>query len=89
MLHPSRVSTRFRVLCAASTMGGMSDRDDIKQPLDHLPPTEERDKAIEVDEPHYPDTGGGTEHTQASPATAAEPGKPDRHGVDKLPPTGR
>ncbi|MCR2812775.1 hypothetical protein NQ166_01120 [Microbacterium sp. zg.Y1090] len=66
----------------------MSDRDDIKQPLDHLPPTDERDTAIEIDEPQYPDTGSAPTD-DVSPATAAEPGKPDRHGVDKLPPTGR
>ena len=54
----------------------MSDRDDIKQPLDHLEPKEERDRAIEIEEPSYPDT-------------AAEPDKPDRHGVAKLPPTSR
>ena len=34
----------------------MSDRDDIRQPLDHLQPKEERDPAIEVEEPHYPGT---------------------------------
>ncbi|MCR2791810.1 hypothetical protein NQ156_01890 [Microbacterium sp. zg.Y625] len=66
----------------------MSDRDDIKQPLDHLPPADERDKAIEVEEPEYPDTGHA-DTADVTPATAAEPGKPNRHGVDKLPPTGR
>lgn len=67
----------------------MSDRDDIRQPVDHLPPQEERDPAIEVDEPSYPDTGAPDGDSQASPATAAEPDKPNRHGVDKLPPTSR
>jgi len=67
----------------------MSDRDDIAQPLDHLPPKEERDRAVEIDEPEYPDTGHATGKEHASPATAAEPGKPNRHGVDKMPPTGR
>ena len=48
--------------------------DDIKQPLDHLPPADEGDKAVEID---------------VTPETAAEPDKPNRHGVDKLPPTSR
>jgi len=63
--------------------------DDIAQPLDHLPPKEERDPAIEIEEPSYPTSDAPTGETQASPATAAEPGKPARHGVDKLPPTSR
>lgn len=67
----------------------MSDRDDIKQPLDHLPPLEERDPAVEIEEPSYPDSGGTDSPSAVSPDTAAEPGKPARHGVDKLPPTGR
>lgn len=67
----------------------MSDRDDIRQPLDHLPPLEERDPAVEIDEPHYPDTGGNAGTSGVSPDTAAEPDAPNRHGVDKLPPTGR
>lgn len=29
----------------------MSDREDIRQPLDHLAPKEERDMAIEIEEP--------------------------------------
>lgn len=67
----------------------MSHPDDIKQPLDHLPPIEERDKAIEIDEPHYPTSESPTGPAHASPETAAEPDKPNRHGVDKLPPTSR
>lgn len=63
--------------------------DDIKQPLDHLPPLDERDKAVEIDEPNYPTSGDAAEHGGVSPDTAAEPGKPNRHGVDKLPPTSR
>lgn len=65
----------------------MSDSDDIKQPLDHLPPKEERDRAVEIEEPEYPDTGAGSTEPQASPETAAEPDKPARHGVAKLPPS--
>jgi hypothetical protein len=67
----------------------MSDRDDIRQPLDHLPPAEERDPLIEVDEPQYPGTGTPVADSPASPETAAEPDKAARHGVAKLPPTGR
>ncbi len=64
----------------------MSNSDDIKQPLDHLPPKEERDPASEVTEPDYPDTGTPTGASKASPDTAAEPEEPARHGVAKLPP---
>lgn len=64
----------------------MAHPDDIKQPLDHLPPLEERDKAIEIEEPSYPSSEAPTGPAHASPETAAEPGKPNRHGVDKLPP---
>ncbi|WP_460775765.1 hypothetical protein [Microbacterium sp. GXF7504] len=67
----------------------MSDRDDIKQPLDHLPKKEERDPLIEVDEPHYPDAGAPAGGSHASPQTAAEPDKADRHGVAKQPPSSR
>jgi hypothetical protein len=67
----------------------MSDRDDIRQPLDHLPPAEDRDPAIEIEEPHYPGTATPTGESHASPDTAAEPDKADRHGVAKLPPTSR
>ena len=63
--------------------------DDIKQPLDHLPPLDERDKAVEIDEPSYPTSSEPAEDGSVSPDTAAEPGKPNRHGVDKLPPTSR
>jgi hypothetical protein len=67
----------------------MSDRDDIKQPLDHLEPKGERDKAIEIEEPHYPGTEQPHAGSAASPDTAAEPDKAARHGVAKLPPSGR
>jgi hypothetical protein len=67
----------------------MNDRNEIKQPLDHLPPHEERGDVAEIEEPHYPGSGGPPGDSPVSPETAAEPGKPDRHGVDKLPPTGR
>ncbi len=67
----------------------MSHPDDIKQPLDHLPPLEERDKAVEIDEPHYPTSDDAEGHAGVSPDTAAEPDRPNRHGVDKLPPTSR
>ena len=67
----------------------MSHPDDIKQPLDHLPPLDERDRAIEIEEPHYPSSGSPSGRAHATPETAAEPDKPHRHGVDKLPPTSR
>ena len=63
--------------------------DDIKQPLDHLPPADERDKAVEIDEPRYPTSGAPADSPDVTPETAAEPDKPNRHGVDKLPPTSR
>lgn len=64
----------------------MSDRDDIKKPLDHLPPKSERGDEAEIEQPEYPDTGGGRGTSAVSPDTAAEPDEPKRHGVDKLPP---
>jgi len=67
----------------------MSDRDEMTPPLDHLPPREERDDATNVPQPKHPDTGGNAGGSRVSPETAAEPDKPDRHGIDKLPPTGR
>ncbi len=67
----------------------MSNPENIRQPLDHLPPAEERDPAIEIEEPHYPtsETPHGGSHV--SPDTAAEPDRPDRHGADKMPPGAR
>ncbi|MFS0866247.1 hypothetical protein AB3M83_02800 [Microbacterium sp. 179-B 1A2 NHS] len=67
----------------------MTDSDDIKQPLDHLAPKEERDPAIEIEEPHYPGSDAPDGPSQVSPDTAAEPDEPARHGVAKLPPTSR
>lgn len=66
----------------------MAHPDDIKQPLDHLPPLEDRDKALEIDEPAYPGADDApSARSHASPATAAEPDKPNRHGAEKLPPS--
>ncbi len=67
----------------------MSDRDDITKPLDHLPPKDERDDATEIEQPEYPVDGAPADESRVSPATAAEPTEPARHGVDKLPPAGR
>ncbi|AZS38020.1 hypothetical protein CVS47_02670 [Microbacterium lemovicicum] len=67
----------------------MSDRDDIRQPLDHLPPADERDESGGPDQPEYPDTGGSGSPSAVSPDTAAEPDEPARHGVAKLPTTDR
>jgi len=87
--HASRVLNPLAICSAATESVGMSHPDDIKQPLDHLPPLDERDKAIEVEEPSYPTSEAPTGPAHASPETAAEPDKPNRHGVDKLPPTSR
>ncbi|MFF2485954.1 hypothetical protein ACFVSU_06120 [Microbacterium sp. NPDC058062] len=62
--------------------------DDIKQPLDHLPPQEERDKAVEIEEPNYPGVDGSADFGSVSPETAAEPERPGRHGLDKPPRSG-
>ena len=74
------------------TNSNETNRDEIKQPLDHLPPKEEQDgasAAAEADKPSYP-TSGETPSaaSPASPDTAAEPQEPNRHGIDKLPPSG-
>lgn len=62
----------------------MTDRDDIRQPMDHLPPAEHRDDDATTDEPDYPVEAPATE-SAVTPDTAAEPEKPDRHGVANLP----
>jgi hypothetical protein len=67
----------------------MSNADDIRQPQDHLPKKEDRDPTADVEQPHYPGTEAPTGDSSASPDTAAEPDEPARHGVAKLPPTGR
>ncbi|WP_345800514.1 hypothetical protein AAIB33_13690 [Microbacterium sp. AZCO] len=67
----------------------MTGREDATQPLDHLPPRDERDDEVDAEQPTYPDVGRPADRPDASPRTAAEPDKPNRHGVDKLPPTGR
>lgn len=60
---------------------------DRKKPTDHLPPAEERaaDDDRSTSGHPYPvddiDEQGGV-----NPETAAEPDKPNRHGLDKLPP---
>jgi hypothetical protein len=68
-----------------SQAGGMSNRDDAKRPLDHLPPKEERE-GDEIEEPSYPGSDAPEGGSQASPETAAEPDEPARHGMAKLPP---
>ena len=67
----------------------MSDQDRIKQPRDHLQPLEERPEETDLDEQQYPDVGAPAGSSAVSKDTEAEPDKPRRHGVDKLPPTGR
>ena len=70
----------------------MADHTDenIKQPTDHLPPAEEREEGDErtTAEQPYP-VEGAVDEGGVSPDTAAEAVRPDRHGLDKLPPTGR
>jgi len=70
----------------------MSDHTDpgVKQPTDHLPPADERadgDDRTTAGTP-YP-VEGAVDEGGVSPDTAAEPEKPDRHGLDKLPPNAR
>lgn len=65
----------------------MTNRDDIKKPLDHLPPQEERDDE-DIEQPQYPGGEAPQGESPASPETAAEPEEPARHGLDKLPPHG-
>lgn len=67
----------------------MTDRDDATQPLDHLPPAEEREDGTGSEDRQFPDAGEPAGGSPVSPETAAEPDKPNRHGVDKLPPSGR
>jgi hypothetical protein len=64
----------------------ITDRDDIKQPQDHLAPADERGDEVSAEAPHYPGAEQPNGGSSVSPATAAEPEKPARHGVDKLPP---
>ena len=63
-----------------------TDRDDIKQPQDHLPPADERGDEETVEAPQYPGIGEPDAGSPVSPATAAEPERPARHGAEKLPP---
>jgi len=65
----------------------MSEHPEPKQPTDHLPPLEEREPDDErTTSESYPGDDAPTEQSGVSEDTAAEPGKPARHGVDKLPP---
>ncbi|MDZ8173188.1 hypothetical protein [Microbacterium xanthum] len=64
----------------------MSENEDRPKPMDHLPPQEERD---DVEQQEYPDGGAPDGEAGVSPETAAEPGKPNRHGLDQIPPRGR
>jgi hypothetical protein len=60
---------------------------DHKEPTDHLPPADDRepdDDRTTAGNP-YP-VGGAVDDDDITPATAAEPEKPNRHGLDKMPP---
>lgn len=64
----------------------MTDRDDIRTPMDHLPPADERDEHQVAEQPSYPHGDAPETESAVSPETAAEPEKPARHGVAKMPP---
>ena len=58
-----------------------------KRPTDHLPPADEREPDDDRTTAGHPYPVEGVEDDGGvSPATAAEPDRPSRHGVDKLPP---
>lgn len=63
-----------------------TDRDDIRQPQDHLPPADERGDEEEVQPNQFPGVEAPDGGSPVSPATAAEPERPARHGAEKLPP---
>ena len=66
----------------------MSEKKTPKQPTDHLPPVDEResDDQRTTDQTYPGDDTQRPGHTSVTNATAAEPEKPARHGVAKLPP---
>ncbi|WP_344001285.1 hypothetical protein [Microbacterium paludicola] len=66
----------------------MSNRDDAKKPLDHLPPEDEREEGIETEQPAYPGAERPSGGSPVSPDTAAEPDEPGRHGLAKPPQQG-
>jgi len=69
--------------------GVMNDTPERKQPTDHLPPADEREPEDDrTTARSYPGDEDDTpvNHSGISEATAAEPEKPARHGVAKLPP---
>ncbi|MER7798428.1 hypothetical protein [Microbacterium sp. NPDC096154] len=65
----------------------MSNRDDAKKPLDHLPPQDERD-ADEIEQPSYPGADAPAGGSPVSPETAKEPDEPGRHGLARPPQQG-
>ena len=73
---------------AGSMTDSSTDRDDIKRPQDHLPPAEERGDEETVEAAHFPGVGEPDGGSPVSPATAAEPERPARHGAEKLPQSG-
>lgn len=66
----------------------MNEQKTPKQPTDHLPPVDERESDDErtTDQSYPGDDSQGADHPSVTDATAAEPEKPARHGVAKLPP---
>jgi hypothetical protein len=67
---------------------GMSNRDDAKKPLDHLPPGDELEDQNETEQPAYPGAESPSGGSPVSPDTAAEPDEPGRHGLAKPPQQG-
>ena len=58
-----------------------------KRPTDHLPPADEREEGDERTTSGHPyPVDEAEERGGVSPATAAEPEKPARHGAEGLPP---
>jgi hypothetical protein len=66
----------------------MTEQREPKQPTDHLPPQDERDPDDErtTDRSYPGEPGGPADPSPVSESTAAEPEKPNRHGIEKLPP---
>ena len=71
-------------MCQPHEYGVMNEP---KRPTDHLPPADEREEGDDrtTSASPYP-VDGAEEQGGVSPATAAEPERPARHGAEKLPP---
>lgn len=56
------------------------DHESIRKPQDYLPPASERGEEELPEQAHYPGTGP-IEQAGVNPAHAAEPQKPEPHGL--------